>query len=218
MSNIEQRSALPIARSYQKSRALPDVYQITPDPGAVPDVERFLSELTETLRSGIQLVQLRTKRLAKREHLEIAQRTQALCRLGGAQLILNGPIEMAMEVGCDGVHLSSDTLMSLTARPASSSLLISAACHSATQLAQAARIQADFVTLSPVLPTKTHPEAAPLGWQRFEELVAGTEVPVFALGGMNPGMLDQAKAAGAYGVAAISATWRHQGPVLARPI
>lgn len=68
----------------------------------------------------------------------------------------------------------------------------------------------DFVTLSPVLRTRTHPDADPLGWERFTELAQRARVPVFALGGMHPDMLDQAKRAGAWGVAAISATWCHR--------
>nr|CUV14334.1 putative thiamine-phosphate pyrophosphorylase (ThiE) [Ralstonia solanacearum] len=191
-----------------RSVSLPDFYQVTPEPAGSPDFEPFFAELADTLRSGVRLLQLRAKRLDAREHLAVAQRTRDLCRQFGTILILNGPIDMAREAGCDGVHLSSDALMSLRSRPVPETVLVSAACHSAEQLEQAARMAVDFVTLSPVLPTRTHPEAEPLGWERFAALVQGVRIPVFALGGMRPDMLDQAKQAGAWGIAAISATWR----------
>lgn len=188
---------------------IPDCYQITPEPTNSPHFGMFLSELTETLRSGIKLLQFRAKNLSEDDHFDLARGVREICRQHGAILILNGPIELAQEAGCDGVHLNSDTLMSLEERPASRPFLISAACHDAEQLDQAARIGADFVTLSPVLQTGTHPDAMPLGWTRFAELVQGSHVPVFALGGMRAEMLGQAKDAGAYGIAAISGTWRH---------
>ncbi|QUP55596.1 thiamine phosphate synthase (plasmid) [Ralstonia syzygii] len=190
--------------------SLPDFYQITPEPVGSPHFEKFFAELTDTLRSGIRLLQLRAKQLEPREHLDVARKTRDLCRQFGAILMLNGPIDMAREVGCDGVHLSSDALMSLRSRPAPDTVLISAACHSVEQLEQAARVEVDFVTLSPVLRTRTHPDADPLGWESFSELVQCSRVPVFALGGMSPETLDQAKSAGAWGVAAISATWCQQ--------
>lgn len=191
-----------------KSFTLPDFYQITPEPTNPPYFESFLLQLTATLRSGIQLVQLRAKHLERHDHLNIARRALALCREHGATLLLNGPIEMALEIGCDGVHLSSQALMLLKERPACEEMLLSAACHSAEQLAQAGQIGVDFVTLSPVLQTRTHPHTTPLGWEQFGQLVAGSRIPVFALGGMSPKLLEQARKAGAWGVAAISATWR----------
>ncbi|NIF55892.1 thiamine phosphate synthase [Burkholderia sp. Ax-1724] len=191
-----------------KASALPDFYQITPEPIDPPHFDTFLRQLAATLEAGIQLVQLRAKHLEKHDHLNLARRTRDLCRQHGAMLMLNGPIEMAVEIGCDGVHLNSHALMSLKEPPAHDAMLVSAACHSAGQLAQANKIGADFVTLSPVLPTRTHPDATPLGWQHFGQLVAGSRVPVFALGGMTPALLDEARKAGAWGIAAISAGWR----------
>jgi thiamine-phosphate pyrophosphorylase len=105
------------------------------------------------------------------------------------------------------VHLNSNALMSCKFRPAPKSILLSAACHNAAQISHAESMGADFVTLSPVLPTKTHPEAAPMGWESFGEIVSGSKIPVFALGGMRPELIGTAKEYGAWGVAAISSTW-----------
>lgn len=190
---------------------LPRLYQITPEPAEPPHFEKFLEQLVTTLHSGIELMQLRAKHLDRQDHLHVARLALALCRQHGARLMFNGPIEMALEIGCDGVHLNSHTLMSLKDLSVPEGMRVSAACHSADQLAQASRIGVDFVTLSPVLPTQTHPEAEPLGWERFSQLVSGAKIPVFALGGMRPEMMENAQQAGAWGIAAISATWRSGG-------
>jgi thiamine monophosphate synthase len=62
--------------------------------------------------------------------------------------------------------------------------------------------------LSPVLPTRSHPDAEPLGWDRFAAWVDDATVPVFALGGMRPALLETAWGHGAQGLAAIRGLWQ----------
>ena len=71
----------------------------------------------------------------------------------------------------------------------------------------AAAIGVDFAVLGPVMRTASHPQAATLGWDRFVELVAQAPLPVYALGGVGPRDVADAKRAGAQGVAGISAFW-----------
>lgn len=193
---------------------LPRFYQITPEPSDPPDCSSFLRQLDATLSCGIALVQLRVQRLDRPDHLRLARHALELCRAHAARLVFNGPVDMALESGCDGLHLNSRTLLSLQQRPVPQTMLLSAACHDARQLAQARRIGVDFVTLSPVLPTRTHPEASPLGWQQFAALAGASALPVFALGAMDLTMMKKARACGAWGIAAISASWQGigQGP------
>ncbi|MEH6498026.1 MAG: thiamine phosphate synthase [Pseudoalteromonas distincta] len=85
--------------------------------------------------------------------------------------------------------------------------LLAASCHNAEELQMAHQVGADFVTLSPVMPTRSHPDAAHLGWERAEELIAQATMPVYLLGGMTAGDLDKASAIGAQGIAGISGLW-----------
>ncbi len=80
---------------------------------------------------------------------------------------------------------------------------MAASCHNLQQLQQAERSGVDFVVLSPVLATPSHPDATVLGWSHFGRLVAQTNLPVFALGGMRPTDVAEAKRYGAQGIAAI---------------
>ena len=82
---------------------------------------------------------------------------------------------------------------------------VSASCHNLTELRHAQRIGIDFVVLAPVLPTLTHPDKEPMGWQEFAELVSQVNIPVYALGGLTEADLEIAQAAGAQGIAAIRA-------------
>ena len=84
---------------------------------------------------------------------------------------------------------------------------LAASCHDAEELAMAARIGCDFATLSPVLPTSTHPDSVALDWRGFAELAAQASIPVYALGGMSPRHDADARRHGARGIAAIRAFW-----------
>ena len=84
---------------------------------------------------------------------------------------------------------------------------VSASCHDAEELTLAERLGADFVVLSPVLPTPSHPGAAHLGWSRFAEMIVDYPLPVYALGGLHADDLAQARGCGAHGIALKSAAW-----------
>ena len=86
-------------------------------------------------------------------------------------------------------------------------MLCAASCHDKTELARAAELEMDFVVLGPVKATPLHPSTEPLGWQRFAELMRGSPVPIYALGGLGPDDLDVAIDHGAHGIALRRGAW-----------
>ena len=185
---------------------LPDRYLITGDFSSANDFERRLSA---TLQRGIELVQLRltqewaTNQTRAAVHA-IVDRSSSLCQRHGAHLLLNLP-EQFSSLTSEGIHLNSRQLQKTKRRPPHA--LVSASCHNSAQLAQAQAIDADFAVLSPVQLTRSHPDAVPLGWQMFKDLVDDCDIPVYALGGMKLDDMQAAWYSGAQGIAAISAFW-----------
>ncbi|MGH8369665.1 MAG: thiamine phosphate synthase, partial [Gammaproteobacteria bacterium] len=108
-------------------------------------------------------------------------------------------------------HLTSERLLQIKARPGAASLLIGASCHAATELQHAQICGLDYAVLGPVLPTTSHPDAIPLGWDGFAQLAGGSHLPVYAIGGMQSGDLERVRERGGYGLAAIRGLWDH-GP------
>jgi len=173
------------------------------------DEEVFFTKLERALvEDKVRLVQLRAKRLDRDAYLARAEGALALCRKHGARLLLNGEPELLDEVDADGIHLTSERLMSLERRPLAQGKWQSASTHNSEQLEQAGRIGCDFVTLSPLRTTPTHPDAAPLGWHDFQQLVETAAMPVFALGGMTRFDANHARAVGAQGIASIRDFWK----------
>ncbi len=187
--------------------SLPDRYLITPEPTERSDWPLFLEQLEKSLACGIRLVQLRAKGIAPDALLMLAQQALSLCRRYEAKMLLNAPVEMALRAGADGVHLNSRELYRHGSRPLSDRLLIGVSCHTAADFMQAMVMEADFTVLSPVLPTTSHADAQPLGWEAFGRLAGICRLPVYALGGMATKDAATAIAHGGQGIAAIRALW-----------
>lgn len=176
---------------------------------AISDLERlgeaaFLAALDARLEQGLGLVQLREKHLAGADWRRLAGAVAACCRDRGARLMLNADAALASELGV-GVHLSAAQLMAATSRPDLE--WVAASCHDPRELARAAELDLDFVVLSPVLPTTSHPGAETLGWERFVACLRDYPLPVYALGGLALDDLATARRHGAHGVALKSRAW-----------
>lgn len=184
---------------------LPDRYLITPDDLSP---QQLLSGLALALDTGIKLIQLRAPSLSLPDYRSVAADVMELCT-GRAQLMLKGPLEWVGEFPAAGWHLTGEQLRQHAGRgrPVPVGQWLAASCHNAAELDLAMTMGVDFITLSPVLRTATHPEASPLGWARAAELLLGFNQPAYLLGGVGPSDLEKALRAGGQGIAAIRAFW-----------
>lgn len=74
-------------------------------------------------------------------------------------------------------------------------------------LQQTGKLELDFAVVGSVLATASHPQATPLGWDGFAALREETSLPIYAIGGLSPENLSEARQHGAQGIAAIRALW-----------
>jgi len=200
---IELDPLLPANGPVIRSLMLPAEYAIT-RAGEI-GLEPFLSRLEARLQGGLKLVQVREKTLTHRELEEFARRVMALAHAHGAKILVNSDAALAREIGADGVHLTATLLRSSSARP--DFPWCGASCHSSEELRSAELLGVDFAVLGPVRPTPSHPDAVPLGWERFREIARDPGVPVYALGGIGPRDLEQALSCGAHGIAMMRGSW-----------
>ena len=184
----------PILRALE----LPPVYAVTNAAGNGVDAE--LARLECALAGGLRLIQVRDKTLAPAERLRLCKGAVAQAdNYRNACVLINDDEDLARSVGAHGLHVSSNRLMQLAQRPPFT--WVAASCHSAAELSRAAALGLDFAVLSPVLPTASHPQAQGMGWAEFARLVERASLPVFALGGMRPEMLETAWEHGGHGIA-----------------
>ena len=194
---------LPANAPILRALELPPLYAISN--AAELGVEEFLRRLEIALANGLRLVQLREKNLSRDALRELARRVVGLAHAHGARVLLNGDVELAQEVGADGVQLTGTQLAQLSERPTLD--WCAASCHNAEELRQAEALGCDFALLSPVLPTKSHPGAPHLGWENFESIAAGSTMPVYALGGLTHDDMQISWQKGAHGIALLRQAW-----------
>ncbi|MEH6469748.1 MAG: Nudix family hydrolase [Halopseudomonas sp.] len=185
---------------------LPQRYLIT---GDATDREQWLTKLEHALDKGARLVQLRAHSLEVNAYQSLASEALQRCHSFAAKLIVNRDPANVVAVKADGLHLNRYALMQLTKEQLAPwrQGLLGVSCHNVAELQRAKLLGVDYVLLSPVLPTASHPDADTLGWQEFASLTKQATMPVYALGGMEQGMEKTAIEHGAQGIAAIRAFW-----------
>ena len=206
VSDLDRVPMPPADRPAIAALRLPDRCLITPDvaPGSTHEL---LAGIERACRRGVRMVQLRLPRWSPGEIACAVREARPLCDAHDAHLLLNGDHRLAMVLGADGAHLPARVAAEFTERPIPADRWLGVSCHDATELLHAVRIGADFAMLSPVFATPTHPDANPLGWDGFADLVAHSPIPVYALGGLETEDIDAAQMAGAQGIAGVRAFW-----------
>jgi len=204
---LMERGLLPADRPVATALTLPSTCMIS---GAFDTVDEFRRGIDAALKTGVGMIQIRAPGSAPDVLESLVETALPLCKTGGALMTVNGdPAQLApiaRKQGIAGVHVPAAILGTMTSRPDVG--LFGASCHDAREIERAKSLGADYVFLSPVRPTNSHPAAAPMGWQKFTSLAASSSMPVFALGGMSMDDLNTAWHAGAQGIAAITAFWR----------
>lgn len=195
---------LPANDQVLRALNLPAVYAISQ--AGTLGVAEFMARLQVALDKGLRLIQVRERDLSSEALMRLASQVVELAHRYGARVMINGDPALAAQVHADGVHLQSHQLMQLTTAPTDA--LWAASCHQERELDRAAQLGASFVVLSPILPTASHPGEPGIGWKRFATLVRDYPLPVYALGGMELGLLDTAMGHGAHGIALLSGIWK----------
>ncbi|WP_198411385.1 Nudix family hydrolase [Marinimicrobium alkaliphilum] len=186
---------------------LPDELLIT---GAAPDTDALLARLQQILlEHKPRLIQLRVPGIDDQALLLLAHDAWIFCQAAGTGLQVNAPAHLYPHLprGC-GLHLNRWQLAACESRPIPSDALLGASCHNAQEIARAQAIGVDYLCLSPVATTWSHPGQPPIGWNTFARLVADAKVPVYALGGMQREDIATARANGGQGIAGIGYFWQ----------
>lgn len=163
--------------------------------------------IARMLALGVKLVQLRIKDRPLPELRAEIRRARDLCRAAGAILVVNDHWQLAIEEGCDWLHLGQEDLdtADLGAIRAAG-LKLGLSTHDEAELARALALHPDYIALGPVWPTilkqmKWHQQ----GVEKLTEWKARIGgMPLVAIGGLRVERAQQAFAAGADVVSAVT--------------
>ena len=163
--------------------------------------------VAQAVAGGVTMVQLREKTCSTREFTALARQLKLLLRPHGVPLIINDRVDVALAADADGVHIgSSDMLYEDVRRLIGYQKIIGLSVESLQDIDPANALDVDYIGISPVYATPTKTDTAqPFGLEGLREAVARSVHPTVAIGGMNAATIGDIMAAGADGVAVVSA-------------
>ena len=166
---------------------------------------------------GVTCVQLREKQCRTREFVDEALALKPLLKDCNIPLIINDRLDVALAVEADGVHLGQDDMPITMARAiAGSSLIIGISAESTEDALRAEQEGADYIGISPVFATPTKTDTGPpLGLDGVRKIRELVDIPLVGIGGINELNAAEVIAAGADGIAVVSAIVSADDPAAA---
>ena len=179
------------------------------DPTVRPD-RQLHGLLREAAAHGVRLFQYRDKQATMKDAYAKALALRRAATDVGALLIVNDRCDLAMAVNADGVHLGQEDLpITYARRLLGPGKIIGLSTHNAAQVREAVTAQPDYVGFGPIFSTSTKADHDPVvGLEGLRATRALTTLPMFAIGGITADSVGETIAAGADGVAVISAILR----------
>lgn len=187
-------SGMPTTRLRVQAARL---YAVTPD----AEPERIVGLVEAWCEGGVDIVQLRHKTLERAALLQLAARLREICRRHDVLFIVNDYLDIALLSGADGVHLGEEDLSLADAEKAlqnagSRPLLVGASASSVAVARAAERAGADYVGAGPAYATPIKAEKAAMGPEGVRAIQDAVGIPVFAIGGVGPGNVEDLRAHG----------------------
>ena len=179
--------------------------------GAGPDgVRREGVELPDLIRAavagGVDILQLREKKLADDELTAVASAAAVLCSRLGVLLIVNDRPAVAAESGADGIHVGQDDLPVEDVREiVGPAMLVGLSTHSPAEIDAVDPGVVDYIGVGPVHETPTKPGRPAVGLELVRYAAANATVPFFAIGGLDAGNVGEVLGAGARRVCVLRA-------------
>ncbi len=168
--------------------------------------QTLAQQVEQALLGGATMVQLREKQLDlphfRREALEI----QALCRRYGAPFLINDNVDLALEIGADGVHVGQEDMEAgLVRQKLGPSKILGVSAHSPEEALRAQAAGADYLGAGAVFHTGTKTDVSTLSYDTLGDICAAVHIPVVAIGGINEDNILRLKGTGIAGAAVVSA-------------
>jgi thiamine-phosphate pyrophosphorylase len=192
----------------QGRREVPRLHVVTDD--SIAGLSDLARRAHAVAAAGAVALHARVPGLGGRACLDLARALAAAAEDTNSRLFVNDRLDVARIVGAFGVHLPGTGFPIEAARDLlGPDVVIGHSVHSAEAARRAQAEGADYVFLGPIWETPSHHDTVPLG---VEAIAAAAPARVIAIGGITLERVPVCRAAGAYGVAVISAVWRAPDP------
>ncbi|MEM1360905.1 MAG: thiamine phosphate synthase [Pseudomonadota bacterium] len=174
--------------------------------------------MVETARAGVSggatVVQLRHKTATTAERVAIGLALKEALQGTGALLVIDDDVAAAKEIGADAIHVGQEDMRPEQVREiVGPEMILGLSLHSLADERSADPSLVDYVGVGPVFDTPTKKDLkTPIGFKGLAEVIAPLSVPAVAIGGLKAHHAPEVRAAGAAGMAVVSAICGHPDP------
>ena len=168
---------------------------------------RTLAEcVQQAVDGGATFVQLREKDASRDEIILLANELLPICRKVGVPFVIDDEVEIALEVGADGVHVGQDDMACERARAMlGPEAIVGVSAQTVEQALAAQAAGADYLGVGALIPTPTKPDAVDVTFDELRAICDAVDIPVVGIGGLNARTVAQLKGSHVDGVAVVSA-------------
>ncbi|MHB1629494.1 MAG: thiamine phosphate synthase, partial [Bacilli bacterium] len=176
------------------------------DAGSLEDV------LAEAIAGGATAVQLRRKGELGRRFVEMGRAVKRITAGAGVLFIVNDRVDVALLVDADGVHVGQDDIDCSDARRLLRHRIVGVSAATVQEALAAERAGADYLGVGAVFPTRSKPDADASSLHELSQIAKAVKIPVVGIGGIGQENAASVLAAGADGVAVVSAVMSAANP------
>ena len=174
----------------------------------------FFEKAEAVVSSKKAAITLRAHGIGGRQLFEIALKLREITTAAGTPLIVAGRIDIALAAGADAVQLGAHTVpLDAAAKLCGRhGVEFGYSCHSVEQALAARGAGASYLYLGTVFSSASKPGVSPCGVDLLAKTCESVDIPVVAIGGIDPANAGRVAGAGASGAAAISSVWNATDP------
>ena len=176
-------------RSNKKLLALAKLYLILDT--QVLDYGALLQVLKDSVRGGVDIVQLRDKKGSTKEILDFCRKVLKITK-HQIPFIVNDRADLAFFSGADGLHLGQEDLeYSLALRLLGKNKIIGVSCQTLDHALKAQAQGADYIGFGSVFQTQTKPDRQAMDLDFLKKVIKKVKIPIFPIGGISRGNIGQ---------------------------
>ncbi len=168
--------------------------------------ETLYAQVEKALKGGVTFVQLREKALDEQAFLEEAKEIQKLCAQYHVPFVINDNVEIAAQIGADGVHVGQSDMEAGDVREKlGPDRIIGVSAQTVEQAVRAQERGADYLGVGAVFPTGSKADAVEVSHETVRAITEAVDIPVIAIGGITKDNVSELSGTGICGIAVISA-------------
>ena len=160
----------------------------------------------QAIAGGATFVQLREKEAPRSETVAFGRELSRICRKAGIPFVVDDDVDIALEVGADGVHVGQEDMACASVRAKlGPDAIVGVSAQTLAQALAAQEAGADYLGVGALMPTPTKPDAVDVSLDELRAICKAVDIPVVGIGGLNVQTIGDFAGSGLDGAAVVSA-------------